>query len=167
MNTIRLDTFVKAIQGAILGANEALMKQNEKLLEQYFVDNEGKALDLDNATKNEVTEIHPRSVKFDYPVETDSDKPSDQFIKIDVPLITLVPLSMSQIDKTTLTSHFKVNAIDSNGDGNEDALEVEFVDSKDMGTGTLEVTLCPHEVAQGMRLLIEGYDAILKRQIPH
>ena len=166
---ITLDAFVTAIQGAILGANQALMNQNEKLLETYFeaVEPNGTPINppinLDQAIE-QGKDLHPRTVKIDYPVDSQdaSGNPTTELIKIDVPLITLVPLNMSQIDKAILTNHYKMSDTDNDG-----VLEVDLTSSKEDSTGSLEITLCPHEVAQGMRLVVEGYDAILKRQIPH
>ena len=136
------------------------MDRNTGLLERYF--HLGDSDTLDDAI-NKKSELYPKVVKIDYPINEQDNNGSADFVQISVPLITLVPLSMSQIDKVVLTNHFKTTG----ADANNNSLKIEFASSQEESNGTLEVHMCPHEIAQGMRLIVEGYDAILKRQIPH
>jgi hypothetical protein len=166
--------FVGAIHDAILKANEALMDKNTDLLSKYFVettvasiDNENKPILDGNGQPIQKTILEPISVIIDYPFV--DDKGDLQKTEIHVPLITLVPLSTSQIEKAILKADFQMQIVD-------DELQLDFVyrngsksglfkNSKG-SKGSLEIVISPQDTSEGLKLLIEAYDTLLKKQIP-
>lgn len=173
---ISFKSFVGLIYDAILKANDALMDKNTDLLSKYFVEtsvptgetDEDKKIILDEKgqPKQKIV-LDPVSVILDYPV---LDENGDlKQTEIHVPLITLVPLSTSQIEKAILKADFQMQIVN-------DELQLDFVyrDGSKKGffknsrssRGSLEIVISPQEPSEGLRLLLEGYETMLKKQIP-
>ena len=155
---ISLKAFVEAIHDAIINASNTLMDKNIGLMDNYFVENENK-----NTGKKTLA---PKNVILEYPVLSSDGQMNTT--EIQVPLITLVPLATSQIEKATLTAEFEMEIVD-----NE--LQLSFPshkngvfhkDSKE-NTGKLEIVISPQESAEGLKLIVEAYEAVLKRQISY
>lgn len=171
---INFNSFVHAIHDAILKANDALMDKNTDLLNKYFIEKTVPVTDsnkkpvLDENNQPVVKVIHePVSVILDYP---NLDENGDlNKTEIHVPLITLVPLTSSQIEKATLTAEFDMQIVDG-------SLQIDFVNrtastnsffsKPKTSRGTLEIIISPQETSEGLKLLIEGYETLLKKQIP-
>jgi len=157
---ISFKAFVKAIHEAIMSASNTLMDKNVDLLDKYF--EETTSEESDKTTRSTLV---PKNVILEYPV-LNSDGKVEQ-TKIQVPLITLVPLSMSQIEKATLTAEFEMEIIDGE-------LQLSFPNKKSDGvfnkktksnTGKLEITISPQESSEGLKLIVEGYEAVLRQQL--
>ena len=108
--------------------------------------------------------LTPKSVVVQYPHQTPT---GIEFVDVHVPLITLVPLGMTQIEKATFTANFEMEIKD-----NE--VHINFTD-RSRGSigrrskttrGKLELTISPQETSEGLKQLIEGYENALKAQIP-
>lgn len=172
---INLKSFIAAIHDALFSASDALFEKNQSFLNKYFVEtdttngiisdninakgNDGVKPDLINSRKTLV----PKTVILEYPHSTADG--SIEKLQVFVPLITLVPFALAQIDKATFTAFFEMEEID--GD-----LQLNFTNKssgtlfrKKPKTAKLELTLTQQETPEGLKLLIEGYEAILKRQI--
>lgn len=172
---INFKSFVTAIHDAIMGSNEALMEKNLGLLDKYFDKQNVQVPDGKGGTKTK-EELVPKTVTLNYPCvdenyhEDDDTKNnfSVESAPIEVPLITLVPLSMTKIEKATLKAEFELEVVD--GD-----LELNFVNKKTTGLfgkkpkttrGTLEIVLSPQESSEGLSLLVDSYENFLKQQMP-
>lgn len=160
---ISFKSFISAIHDAILKANDTIMEKNEALLDKYFEEKEVQTTE-DNSMKTKV--LSPKSVVLDYPYLNENNVLD--YNEIHVPLITIVPLATSQIESATLTADFEMQFV------NEE-LQINFVNKSDTGLfqkkskasrGTLEITIKPQETSEGLRLLIEGYETMIKRQLP-
>jgi hypothetical protein len=157
---INFKAFIHAIHGAILEANNTLMNKNQDVLNQYF-----EATPYSGEDDKEKTILKPKTVSLEYPhVDADGNL---QLTEILVPLITLAPLNLSQIDKVTLTSEFEMKI-----NGNE--LEIEFSDRKSGGffrknrdakLGKIEIVIKPQDSSEGIKILVEAYENALKRQL--
>lgn len=171
---ISFKSFVGAIHDAILKANDALMDKNTDLLNKYFVETSADTKDADNKVvlddngqPVQKTVLEPKSVILDYPVFDDDG--GLQKREIHVPLITLVPLATSQIEKAVLKSDFQMQIVN-------DELQMEFVSRKNSKSGffknsksskgSIEIVISPQDTSEGLKLLIEGYETLLKKQIP-
>jgi hypothetical protein len=99
-------------------------------------------------------------------------------IKVHVPLITLVPLAMSQIEKAKLSVDFEMKIINNelqlnfpSGSRSKKSFfgKKKKQDNDDVSAsmGHLEITLSPHESSEGLKEIVEGYENVLKSQIPH
>ena len=87
---ISFKLFVEAIHHAIVSASDSLMDKNEGLLDKYFekpVDGEGKNKGA----------LVPKIVQLEYPALDDTGAVTTTTVQ--VPLITLVPVTASKIEK--------------------------------------------------------------------
>ncbi len=161
---ISFKQFVTAIQDAIVTASDAIMDKNISLLDKYFTEAPKPAGINDTDTKHTLI---PKSVILEYPHLTSTGVVEN--LEVAVPLITLVPLSLSKVEKAFLTAHFEMEIVN-------DEVQLHFSD-KDKGStglfnkkpktawGKIELTFSPQETSEGFKLLIAGYEDILKRQI--
>lgn len=86
-------------------------------------------------------------------------------LEVAMSLITLTPLTMAQIEKKKFSDSFDLEIV-------AGELQLNFSNNqrsrffrRKSKIGNLEITLTPQDALEGMRLIVEGYDAILKRQI--
>lgn len=160
--------FINAIHDAILAANDELMNKNMALLDKYFISNDNSGSNTEGSgfgsTEGSSQEnvLSAKAVVVEYPKVTDDGV---EMTNVHVPLMTLAPMNMSQIEKAVLSSTFNMEIV--NGD-----LQIDFVDKDDPNNagkniGTLEVTLALHEPAEGWKELVAGYEKALKQQLPH
>lgn len=151
---ISFKLFVEAIHHAIVSASDSLMDKNEGLLDKYFekpVDGIGKAKDKGA--------LVPKIVQLEYPTLDDAGAVTTTTVQ--VPLITLVPVTASKIEKATVTAEFALEVIN-------DELQISFPNKKtseNATVGKLEIVISPQELTDGLELIIEGYASALKRQI--
>ena len=169
---ISFKKFIEAINDAVSEANSGLERNNLQILDQFFIDDQGNSpLDYMNDTNEQKIDwkthpFKPRTVKVQYP-----DNSNNGTVEIDVPLITLIPVSASKIDTVKLSSEFKISIVDNDvqldfpRNGSNNSLFKK--ETKGGSIGTLEITLKPGDVSEGLDSLIEGYEKILKMQIPH
>jgi hypothetical protein len=158
---ISFKSFVQAIHDAVLQANNTLMDKNQDILKKYFEDSERPGGEDEEPIKT----LKPRTVTLEYPhLDTDGNL---QLTEILVPIFTLAPLNMSQIEKVTLTSEFEMQVKDGE-------LEIEFSDRKSGGifsrrrdtkSGKIEIVVTPQDTAEGVKILVEAYENVLKRQL--
>lgn len=149
---ISFKLFVEAIHHAIVSAGDSLMDKNEGLLEKYFE----KPADGAKAGKGALV---PKIVELEYPTLNDAGDVTTTIVQ--VPLITLVPVTASKIEKATVTAEFALEVVN-------DELLISFPNDKPSEKATfgkLEIVISPQEPTDGLELIIEGYANALKRQI--
>lgn len=158
-----------SIDEAAIAAKKVLVKgdANEEELRKHLQ----KLTDANEATRNKQKEnkhkstyYRPKMVSVQYPQAT-----ADGVVikDVNVPLLTLVPISMSEVSEIKFKTHLEI--ID-----DDEQLKVSFPgkDHKSSGNGSdhlssLEITIRPHECSAGLTTLIEGYEKVLRAQIPH
>jgi len=163
---ISFKAFVEAIHEAIISASDTLMNKNEGLLDKYFDQSTTDVTDPTTKVVSTKSTLIPKSVILEYPV-LNADGKVD-VTEVHVPLITLVPLSMSKIEKATLTAEFEMEIV--NGE-----VQLNFSTTSNVGglfkknpkitTGKIEIVINPQETTDGLKQIVEGYEAILKRQL--
>ena len=162
---ISFKAFVEAIHEAIISASDTLMDKNEGLLSKYFDQTTTNVTDPITKVVTSKSTLIPKSVILEYPV-LNADGKVD-VTEVHVPLITMVPLSMSKIEKATLTAEFEMQIV--NGD-----VQLNFTTTGSTGlfkkdpkvtTGKIEIVISPQETTEGLQQIVEGYEAILKRQL--
>ncbi|MDC1882076.1 DUF2589 domain-containing protein [Bacteroides uniformis] len=152
---ISFKLFVEAIHRAVNEAADSLAKRNEELLDKYFYETFPT-----NEPQTGKQVLNPKMINLEYPM-LDSE---GRVIKgeIQVPLITIVPVSATKIEKATLTAEFELSVAD-------EEVQINFFDTtqhkSDTAYGKLEVVISPQDIPKGLELLISGYNNILKRQI--
>lgn len=148
---ISFKLFVEAIHHAIVSASDSLMDKNEGLLDKYF--------EKPGGAKEGTGALIPKIVKLEYP--TLDDAGGVVTTTVQVPLITLVPVTASKIEKATVTAEFALEVVN-----NE--LQISFPNNKtseNATVGKLEIVISPQELTDGLELIIDGYANALKRQI--
>jgi hypothetical protein len=155
---IGFKSFVEAIHQAIAEAADVLIDKNRNLLEKYFetvTDKSG----ADNAAEGQKA-FKPKTVLLDYPTLDEMGEVVTS--QIQVPIITLIPITASQVEKATLTAEFQLSIVN-------DELFIDFPGAKkkdeNTTTGKLEIVISPKETTEGFQQIIAGYEMALKRQI--
>lgn len=111
--------------------------------------------------------LMPKTVVLQYPTPT-----HDGFVMKDVkiPLISLIPVSMSEISEIKFKTTIELIVDDNN-------LQVGFPNKSDMNKleinkpneshySTLEITIRPRDGSEGLSTLIQGYEKALRAQLP-
>lgn len=154
---IQFDKLMEAIFNATTIANSSLIDGHNDIMDTYFDKN-----------PNDGT-YKAKTVALRYPVNT-----RDQNIEIttvDVPLITVVPISATRIDELRFTTNLEI-ALDNNElmvsfcSEEEGETKGLFVKKKKSSVAKIELVLKPTEGTEGLRTIIEGYEKILRAQIP-
>lgn len=153
---ISLKSLVEAINDAAEVANATLAKSEDQVINNFFF------------FDDESGRYNAKTVAIEYPTVSKDGKMSN--LSIDVPLITIVPISSARVEELRFTTDLDV-AID------DDAIYVSF--AKNNGEGTpppegktkgastrLELVIRPQENTHGLEKLIEGYEKLLRSQIP-
>lgn len=157
---ISLKSFIAAIQEAIIQAGDALMDKNISLLDRYFTEKTNKAAD-----GSEEKTLVPRTVTLEYPAL--DQNLATVIRKVDVPLVTLIPLTTARIEKATLTADFEMELSDGE-------VQLDFSRNPSRGLlrkskskiGRLEIIITPQDTPEGLNAVIEAYERTVKAQTP-
>ncbi|KFC19666.1 DUF2589 domain-containing protein [Chryseobacterium sp. FH1] len=151
---INFKNLIEALNNAVSIANDSLISSHSEFIDTYFEEAEGGGLNAKNLTIN-------------YPVKM----PDNTFknVPVDTPIITLIPVYTSKIDEVKLTADLDVTL-------DKEDLLVSFSNKADCGSlfgkkerssnVKLEIILRPGENTEGLKNIIEGYEKILRAQIP-
>lgn len=158
--------FIEALHNAIAQANETILERGESILDRFFDKTEPKdKTDPKQPNNNLETRLTAKNVLIQYPhLSSEGDV---VYNDVSVPLITLVPHTATQIEKATLTIEFEMEEIDGE-------LHLNFNKSKPTSGlfakrpktkwSSLEIVITPQETAEGVKILTEAYERMLKRQ---
>ena len=143
-------------------ANNALLAVREAL---YQEDDPDEA----KLPETESRSLRPRSVVVEYPRKTEDGV---EQVEVHIPLITLVPLSMSQVKEAKIKLDFDLIL-----NKEEQEIQLSFPSPgrrrgarKEGGsgsTGNLEVRIEVLDPSEGLRTVVEGYGRTLRAQMPH
>lgn len=165
---IKFKKFINAIQQAILGANEELMDKNLSLLDKFFFEVPSTA---QGSPPSASTALHPKNVVLQYPRQTPN---GIEMTDVHVPLITLVPLSLTQVESVRLRADLEFALVDdeieisfSSGGDNQRGCGIFDRGRRGRGSGRLDITLGPCVGSEGLRHLVEGYEKLFRAQLPH
>lgn len=125
----------------------------------------------DDSGKQKSKKLKPKMVTIQYPTETSEGfKVHD----VHVPLMTLIPMALPQITELRFTTDLEIS-VDENDD-----LKVSFPTKKKdnrlfkngdndekKSNATLEVVLNASNMSSGLQKIVEGYEKVLRAQIPH
>ncbi|MGD1845737.1 MAG: DUF2589 domain-containing protein [Salibacteraceae bacterium] len=173
---LSLENFVSAVQEAVAKASENLAKYNEDLFDKYFyqTDADGHVVTADTDPEKLMGQsptLKAKSVTIEYPKET--SKGIEQ-VEVQIPLITLSPLSMTQIEEAKVKVDFQLAVIDGQ-------LQLQFPKANSRGKaadsagntgtkpamGSVEIHIKPAEMPEGVKVVVEGYEKVLKSQVPN
>jgi hypothetical protein len=148
---ISVKHFIEAIQRAVSDAADVLADKNQALLEQYF-----------NHQKDENGKdtLVARMVTMGVP-ETD-DEGNIITRNVEVPLISLMPLNATRIEKATLSVDLRMSV-------NNGELTIHFpgdgLFTPKSSHGHLDIVLSPDTQPEGLQQVVDYYTDVLKRQL--
>lgn len=126
-----------------------------------------KALDSDEHTAEQESTYRPKMVAMAFPSQNSDGVDSTI---VNVPLITLCPISSPRIKDVKFSADLEVTA------DNNDELFVAFrapqlsggdnAVIKDTTNTHIEISLIGHEPPEGLQKIVEGYEKALRAQIP-
>ena len=170
MTSVSFKKFIQAIHSAILFSNEQIAERNLVLLDRYFEEKEVDSIGPNGQEIRKKTLV-PKTVTLSYPnFNEDQKENQDPYMlhqaSVEVPLITLIPMELCEIKQATFSTEFQMEI-------RNDELHICFTKSSgslirkgvDKSTGKLEIILSPQETTEGIKLISEGYEDYLKRQI--
>ena len=151
---IKLKTFIDAVHDAIVAANDTLTDSSVGIIAKFF-----KHSGPDGTGETLV----PESIVVKYPHITEK---GIEEVDVNVPLLTLAPLTCPTIDKVEFSTKFEMEIIDDELTLNFSKDNKDTKDSTSNRSGSLKILISPQEVPEGLKTLIEGYERVLKSQIP-
>jgi uncharacterized membrane protein YfhO len=203
---IRFEEFVHAIQGAIMSAAEVQMKENTRLIQDYFEPTDhqdAEDINLDEmiakleqltqqskstkesvlknqkeflqtleslrekkaGTQTKTPSFRAKSVSVQFPEHTED---GITMRHVDVPLITLIPVSMIQLSEVRFKTELEILQEDND-------LHISFPVSgieknsttSHPATSTIEIIVKPAELTDGLRVMVNGLNKALRGQIPN
>lgn len=151
---IKFNNLVEAIHDATIIANNKMIKNHNALVEDYF-------------TKGADDKLTAKNVIVNYPIATESGE--TKIIEVSVPLITLVPISSAQVESLKFSTDLEI-ALDKGellvSFAKKNEQQEGWFDNKSKSTAKIELTVKPSDASEGLKKLIEGYEKILRAQIP-
>jgi hypothetical protein len=147
---MKLNEFLTELRKAVNEASSVLQEKNMELLSKYFVNR--KLSDTE-------TVCVPKTVRMDYPVATEDG--SVHMKRVDVPLISLIPMTNSKVEKATFSIDFQMD--DEDGDVKVSFPKKRFGEVQHLSH--LELTITPDEVPEGIVNIISKYNSMIQNQI--
>jgi len=152
---IKFDQFVQVIHDAALSANQAVSDENVKIINKYFENHDGT--------------LKPKTLNMQYPQHTDKGVVMKN---VKIPVITLIPVSLSEISEVKFKTDIEVFVEDDDlkvsfPHKNADSGTTTATQESPSHTSTLEITVHPTQVSAGLKHLIQGYEKVLRGQLPH
>jgi hypothetical protein len=161
---IRIDQFINVIHGAVLSANDALRQENLKLLETYFEDTGEYPLTGKEGSENGTPQnLRAKTVALQFP---ELSEKGVVMRNVQVPLIALVPVSMTKVSEVKFRSNVEIEVENDNLMMNFRSRAPQGESTPGMTSASIEMTITPQESSEGLKNLIEGYEKALRSQIP-
>lgn len=162
---IRIDQFINVIHGAVLSANDALRQENLKLLETYFEDTGEYPLAGKEGSENGASQnLKAKTVALQFPELSENGV---VMRNVQVPLIALVPVSMTKVSEVKFRSNVEIQVEDDNLMMNFRLRAPQGESAPGVTSASIEMTITPQESSEGLKNLIEGYEKALRSQIPN
>ena len=148
---MKLSEFLVELRKAVNSASNALVERNMEFFNNYFElveDEEGKKKRI------------PKTVRMDYPIVTEN---GDVVLKrMDVPLISLIPINNSKLGKATFSIDFQLEE-------DKGEIEVHFPKQPRFGEqkhlSHLDISIVPDEIPEGIRTIVDNYNLLIQKQI--
>ncbi len=115
--------------------------------------------------------LHPKMVTIKYPQNIGGK--ANETIDVQVPLITLVSLSTSQIEELNLKIGLEIMldgdelVVSFQGDVDQEGPATSSTNGDSPNKGYLEIKVNPKTPPEGLRKLVQGYERVLRAQLPH
>lgn len=147
---MKLDEFLTELRKAVNEASNVLQEKNLETLSKYFVQKK---------ISESETVCMPKTIRMDYPVATEEGKVAIK--RVDVPLISLIPVTNSKVEKATFSIDFQMD--DEDGDVKVSFPMKRFGEVQHLSH--LELTITPDEVPEGIVSIVSKYNSMIQNQI--
>ncbi len=147
---MKLNEFLTELRKAVNEASNVLQEKNMELLSKYFTNRK---------VSDSETICVPKTIRMDYPVATEDG--NVEIKHADVPLISLVPITSSKVEKATFSVDFQMD--DENGEVSVSFPKKRFGEVQHLSH--LEFTITPDEVPEGIATIINKYNSTIQNQI--
>lgn len=148
---ITFKSFIDSIHRAVSDAANLMEEKNCELIDRYF-----ETIQQEDGSESLV----PKMVSLVVPDIDEEGTRNDRTVT--VPLLSLIPLTNSQIEKTTFTADFQLSVVDGE-------LNLVFPGEKlpkgQFTQGRLEIVISPTEPVEGLQRLIDAYADIIAKQL--
>lgn len=151
---IKLKTFIDAIHDAVVASNDVLTDSSVGIIAKFFKKVEN---------QEDENRLVPETVIMKYPHITEQ---GIDYIDVNVPLLTLAPLTCPTIDQVEFSTKFEMEIVNDELHLNFSKDNKDTKDSSSNRSGVLKILISPQEVPEGLKNVIEGYERVLKSQIP-
>lgn len=144
---MKLSDFLKLLHEAVNFASDSLLKKNQEIIESFF----------SKVSCDDGDYFTPKTIKMDYPTVDENDEIIQK--EIEVPLITLIPLTTTKLEKTTFTFEFQISEKDND-------VSISF-NKGVFGNGSnckMELTITPDKNPEGINNIIDKYNKTLENQ---
>lgn len=144
---MKLSDFLKLLHEAVNFASDSLLKKNQEIIESFF----------SKVPCDDGDYFTPKTIKMDYPTVDENDEIIQK--EIEVPLITLIPLTTTKLEKTTFTFEFQISEKDND-------VSISF-NKGVFGNGSnckMELTITPDKNPEGINNIIDKYNKTLENQ---
>ena len=144
---MKLSDFLKLLHEAVNFASDSLLKKNQEIIESFF----------SKVSCDDGDYFTPKTIKMDYPTIDENDEIIQK--EIEVPLITLIPLTTTKLEKTTFTFEFQISEKDND-------VSISF-NKGVFGNGSnckMELTITPDKNPEGISNIIDKYNKTLENQ---
>ena len=156
---ISLKSFIDAVHDAIVGANDTLTDSSVGIIAKFF-----KKSNPDEQVENGSSPtMTPESIILKFPHITEKGV---EEINVNVPLLTLAPITCPTVDKVEFDTRFEMEFVDNELQLNFSKDNKDTSETKSNRAGQIKITVSPQEIPEGLKNVIEGYERILKSQIP-
>lgn len=147
---MKLSEFLVEIRKAVNSAANALTERNIEFFNKYFEEK--------RISETETVRV-PKTVRMDYPMAADDG--SIKMKRLDVPVISLIPVSGSRLGKAIFSMDCQID--EEHGDVTVSFPKKVFGNAKN--NCHLEFTVVPDEAPEGISTIIENYNTLIQKQL--
>lgn len=151
---VNFKNLIEALNDSINIANDSLLSTHNEFVDTYF----------DKAEDGSFT---AKTLTLNYPMKMGDNTVKE--VAVNAPLITLIPVYSPKIDEVKLTTNLEM-VLDNDqllvSFSNDEKSNSLFGSKSKTSTAKLEIVLKPGENTEGLKDIIEGYEKVLRAQIP-
>lgn len=149
---MKLSDFLVELRKAVNSASNALVERNVEFFNKYF--------ELKETDSGETVRI-PKTVRMDYPVSAENG--AVEMKRIDVPVISLIPVNSSKLGKATFSIDFQLE--EEKGEVNVSFPKKSLFGNETKNICHMDFSIIPDQPPAGIKTIIENYNELIQKQI--
>ena len=163
---IKFDALIQAIYKSVQDAVIDVETKNFPHIDHFFCKIDPSNIEAENCSDPNLpnAQYRPKMVTMEFPKRTVN---GIENVQVNVPLIVLSPVTTQRVARTTLTTDLEI-ATDESGN-----LQVSFPTQGtqqqpdvQQSNARIEITIETGEPPEGLRKVIDGYERVLRAQLP-